>query len=107
MGKIFNTTGVCRPDRHYMVNIDKRLNEIEELIAQGAYFTINRARQFGKTTTIRLLRERLSDRYIVLSISFEGIEKEVYAGAVSVGGSAGFYTTECQRSAAQRGFLKN
>ncbi len=83
MGKIFNTTGVCRPDRHYMVNIDKRLNEIEELIAQGAYFTINRARQFGKTTTIRLLRERLSDRYIVLSISFEGIEKEVYAGAVS------------------------
>ena len=45
MGKIFNTTGVCRPDRHYMVNIDKRLNEIEELIAQGAYFTINRAWQ--------------------------------------------------------------
>lgn len=82
MRKMFNTTGVCRPDKHYMVNIDERLGKIEALIGQGAYFTINRARQYGKTTMIQLLREWLSGRYIVFSISFEGIEKEVYAGAV-------------------------
>lgn len=82
MGKIFNTTGVCRPDKHYMVNLDERLGKIEALVDQGAYFTINRARQFGKTTTIRLLREWLFDKCIVFSISFEGMEKEVYAGAV-------------------------
>lgn len=82
MGKMFNTTGVCRPDKHYMVNIDERLGKIEALIGQGAYFTINRARQYGKTTTIQLLREWLFGRYIVFSISFEGIEKEVYVAAV-------------------------
>lgn len=63
MGKIFNTAGVCRPDKHYMVNLDERLGKIEALVDQGAYFTINRARQFGKTTTLRLLRRWLSGRY--------------------------------------------
>ncbi len=78
MGKTFNTTGICKPEKHYMVNIDERLEKIEESIARGEYFVINRARQYGKTTIIHQLKKRLCPRYYVFSISFEGMEKEVY-----------------------------
>ena len=32
MGKRFNTTGVCIPDQHYMVNIEEKLKQIKLLI---------------------------------------------------------------------------
>ena len=48
MGKCFNVTGACDPQLHYMVDIKDRLAEIKELVDDGAYFTINRARQYGK-----------------------------------------------------------
>lgn len=44
MKKRFNTTGVCVPRKHYMVNIENKLNEIIELIDNECYFTINRPR---------------------------------------------------------------
>lgn len=34
------------------MNIDERLKEIKELVGEGKYFTINKARQYGKTTTL-------------------------------------------------------
>lgn len=71
--KRFNITGSCDPSRHYMVNIDHRLNEIQELVADGNYFVINRARQYGKTTTLRLLQTHLKRDYAVFSLSFEGL----------------------------------
>lgn len=83
MGKIFNTTGLCRPDKHYMVNIDNRLSEIKKMVDHGDYFTINRARQYGKTTTLRLLKGRLSAQYSVFSISFEGIGMNAYSSEIS------------------------
>ncbi len=40
-------------DRVYkMVNLSERLVEITKLVDAGKYFTINRARQYGKTTTL-------------------------------------------------------
>ncbi len=78
MGKCFNTTGLCFPEEHYMVNIDGRLDIIAGMVKAGKYFTINRARQYGKTTTINLLTEKLSGDYVVFSISLEGIEEEAY-----------------------------
>lgn len=81
----FNTAGICYPEEHYMVNMEKRLQEIEGLVDQGAYFTVNRARQYGKTTVLNLLTERLSGRYAVLSVSFEGMSDDVY-GTESVFG---------------------
>ena len=71
MKKRFNTTGSCNPAMHYMVDTSRKLEQIEEYIADGSYFTINRARQFGKTTTLDLLFNRLSDRYVVIQLSFE------------------------------------
>ncbi|MBQ3690432.1 MAG: ATP-binding protein [Bacteroidales bacterium] len=67
----FNTTGICYPYKHYMVNIDSRIDEIEKAVAKGEYITINRGRQYGKTTTLYHLAEKLQENYVVFSISFE------------------------------------
>lgn len=71
VGKVFNTSGVCIEDKHYMVNIDKKLKEIIRLIQQDKYFVINRPRQYGKTTTLNKLEKILKSRYKVLSLDFE------------------------------------
>lgn len=60
------------PDKHYMVDIAGKLSEIIKLIEEEAYFTINRSRQYGKTTTLAALFRKLKDEYIVLRLSFEG-----------------------------------
>ena len=73
MAKQFNTTAVCIPSKHYMVDLSERVKEIRKLVDDGKYFTINRARQYGKTTTITALNSVLKEQYIVISISFEGI----------------------------------
>ncbi|MDO5407339.1 MAG: AAA-like domain-containing protein [Eubacteriales bacterium] len=69
--KTFNTVGCCIPDRHYMVNIDDKLKKIKNLVDGGYYFAINRARQYGKTTTLGILAERLKDEYVVISLDFQ------------------------------------
>ena len=70
----FNVTGLCVPSTDYMVDISDKLEKIVELIDSGSYFTINRARQYGKTTTLSLLEKRLGNSYICASISFEGAD---------------------------------
>ena len=76
--KEFNTTAVCVPSKHYMVDLSERVEEIKKLVDAGKYFTINRARQYGKTTTLRALQQILQKEYIVLSLSFEGITSAGY-----------------------------
>lgn len=71
MTKVFNTAAVCIPARHYMVNIDGRLKEIKSLIDSGQYFTINRARQYGKTTTLMALEQYLRKEYYVVFMDFQ------------------------------------
>ena len=71
--KFFNTTGVCIPTKHYMVDLTERVKEIKKLVDAGKYFTINRARQYGKTTTLYALSKELDAEYVVFSFSFEGI----------------------------------
>lgn len=73
--KKFNLTGVCVPDKHYMVDLSEKADIIiKDYIEQGAYFTVNRARQFGKTTMLSVLARRLADRYLVIRLSFEGVD---------------------------------
>jgi hypothetical protein len=71
--KYFNTTGVCIPEEHYMVDLTGRLTQIKVMVDRGDYFTINRGRQYGKTTTLRELQKRLRADYICIRLSFEGI----------------------------------
>lgn len=72
MMKSFNTEGVCIPSEHYMVQLDERLRRIKaEFIDKGKYFTINRARQYGKTTTLNALSNYLKEWYEVLELDFQ------------------------------------
>ncbi len=71
MPKRFNINGVCYPDRHYMVDLSGRLQEIRALVDNGDYFVISRARQYGKTTMLRALEEYLLPDYIVILMSFQ------------------------------------
>ena len=54
-----------------MVNLDERLSKVKELVDMGKYFTINRARQYGKTTMLRALRRYLQDDYYVVLMDFQ------------------------------------
>ncbi|GBU23740.1 hypothetical protein R83H12_00357 [Fibrobacteria bacterium R8-3-H12] len=70
----FNVTGLCIPSQHYMADISNKVSQIAAMVEKGRYFTINRARQYGKTTTIRQLEKVLLEKgYQVARISFEGI----------------------------------
>ena len=71
MKRRFNVTGLCHPNEHYMVDMTNKLKQIEKMVAHGDYFTINRARQYGKTTTLSRLEKFLKQAYTVVSISFE------------------------------------
>ena len=76
--KEFNTTGLCNPNKHYMVDISNKLYDIKKLVEKEKYFIINRPRQYGKTTTLLALENNLKDKYLVISISFEGIGNVVF-----------------------------
>lgn len=62
MKRYFNVTGACDARFHYMVDLRERLVEIKKLVDAGEYFTINRARQYGKTTMLNALAEYLQDQ---------------------------------------------
>lgn len=78
MKKRFNITGICYADEHYMADVSGKFEVIRKMVEQGAYFTINRPRQYGKTTTLSHLLETLNRdaEYLTLSISFEGLGSE-------------------------------
>ena len=72
MGRYFNTEGACRPEEHYMVALDTRLEWIKAmLVDRKKYFVINKGRQFGKTTTLKALAKYLAADYVVFSLDFQ------------------------------------
>ena len=82
MKRRFNVTGLCTPQRHYMVRLDDRLKIIrDDYVEYGSYFVINRGRQYGKTTTLAALEEYLQDDYIVLSLDFQQMGTEDFTDA--------------------------
>ena len=78
--RYFNTEGACRPEDHYMVQLDARLGQIKRLLVdRKKYFVINRGRQYGKTTTLNALENYLKDDYLVFSLDFQQIETGSFA----------------------------
>ena len=80
--KEFNTTGLCISKEHYMVDVSNKMKKIIRLVQTGKYFTINRSRQFGKTTTLSLLKEFLEkekEAYLVIETSFEGLGEYAFS----------------------------
>lgn len=67
--RTFHTDGCCDPKLHYMVDLTTRLEEIRAMVDAGKYFTINRARQYGKTTLLMALAEYLKADYKVISLN--------------------------------------
>ncbi len=78
MQKRFNSTGVCVSRKHYMVDISNKLEQIKKLIDNEFYFTINKPRQYGKTTTLNEINNALKNMYLVINLSFEGIGDIVF-----------------------------
>ena len=74
----FNVTGTCVPEEDYMVDIGGKIAQIKKLVDSRCYFTINRARQYGKTTTLNMLKRALSDEYICINLSFEGVGQAMF-----------------------------
>jgi hypothetical protein len=67
-----------------MVDISNKVSQIMVMVERGDYFTINRARQYGKTTTLwQLDHELVRQGYTVAHISFEGIGDEPFENARS------------------------
>lgn len=73
MSKSFNVTGLCIPSKHYMVSLESRVKEIKKMVDAGDYFIINRARQYGKTTTLAALAKKLKEDYFVISLDFQAL----------------------------------
>lgn len=80
MRRYFNTEAQCDPEYHYMVNLNQRLEAIKKLVDRNKYFTVNRARQYGKTTTLLALKEYLKPDYTVIFLDFQKLSKEVFSG---------------------------
>lgn len=69
----FNSTGLCVPRKHYMVDISGRVEQMRAMVERGDYFCVNRARQYGKTTSLVALRRALADDYAVAGLDFQGL----------------------------------
>jgi len=75
----FNVTGICVPEMHYMVDISEKIEKIFKLVEEKSYFTINRGRQYGKTTTLGILEKRMQrEGYICASISFQYSDNKMF-----------------------------
>jgi len=74
----FNVTGLCVPSMHYMADTSEKIRQIMAMVEKGQYFTVNRGRQYGKTTTLSLLEKSLPKEYIVIKVSFEGVDDSVF-----------------------------
>ena len=79
MERYFNITGCCNPQEHYMVNLDSRLAQIKKMVDRGQYFSINKGRQYGKTTILKALREYLKNDYVVISMDFQFVSTSEFA----------------------------
>lgn len=73
MRKKFNTTGLCLPQKHYMADISDQVCQIAAYVKEGSYFSINCARQYGKTTMLYALARYLHEEYLVISLDFQAL----------------------------------
>ncbi|MEY4927783.1 MAG: hypothetical protein RI894_2219, partial [Bacteroidota bacterium] len=63
-----------------MADVSKKLEQAFRMVEDGDYFIINRPRQYGKTTMLYTLAQKLRDTgdYVVLNASFEGIGDAIF-----------------------------
>ena len=76
--KKFNTTAVCVPSMHYMVDISEKVETIKQMVDDEEYLTINRARQYGKSTTLNELAKHLVGSYDVITLDFQDVTDAIF-----------------------------
>ncbi len=76
MSRYFNVAGPCSPMKHYMIEANRRLDDLSRLIEGEQYFVIHAARQSGKTTLLLDLTNQLNGkgRYYALYCSLEAVQ---------------------------------
>ena len=84
MPKKFNITGKINPDSHYMANTDGKIAAIMKMVEAKEYFTINRPRQYGKTTLLNFLEKKiqLQEGMLPILLSFEGLGDTGFASEI-------------------------
>ncbi|MCD8118313.1 MAG: ATP-binding protein [Lachnospiraceae bacterium] len=78
MAKRFNVNGACKPNKHYMVDLTSRMEQIKAMVDNGDYFTINRGRQYGKTTMLMSLVRYLGRDYDVVFLDFQDLTASAF-----------------------------
>jgi len=75
MQREFNIFGPIYPDIHYHVDRIEVKRILHEKVENGRYFTLNAARQTGKTTIFREVIAELeaTGQYFGILLSFEGL----------------------------------
>ncbi len=72
MARVFNTSGPCVPEEHYMLPAEERLSGARRLIGLKRYFVLHAPRQTGKTTTVAAMAQSLNgEGYTALMASCE------------------------------------
>ena len=73
MRRRFNVSGICFPDRHYMLPPLPRLPTLRGLIEDQASFVLHAPRQSGKSTVLSTLGRTLTEegRFAALLVSVE------------------------------------
>lgn len=74
MKRFFNTTGLCNPAHHYMVDPFRGIYpDMMRLIDAQQYFLVHAPRQTGKTTLLHQLAQKLNKagKYVASVCSFE------------------------------------
>ncbi|MEM6699649.1 MAG: AAA family ATPase, partial [Bacteroidota bacterium] len=63
-----------------MSDTSEKMAQVMKMVEDGEYFTINRPRQYGKTTTLSWLMKHLqaSEGYVVFKMSLEGVGAETH-----------------------------
>jgi hypothetical protein len=74
MMKTFNTVGICKPDRHYMLPALPRL-DVTDMIDGEYYFVLHAPRQSGKTTFLTALTEKINSggQYYAVNCSLSSL----------------------------------
>ena len=62
---VYSDNKFLHQQRHYMVDIYCKYEQVVRLIHEGEYFAINRSRQYGKTTMIQTVTANLRQKEVI------------------------------------------
>ena len=68
--KKFNIKGFCGLEENYMVDMNRKIAKIKNLVSDGIYFSVGNTPKCGKSTVLTALTRRLRHQYTAVSVNF-------------------------------------